>query len=168
MAPRACVLAVCIAALVAVSPVAHAGVIGYWRFEEGPLDYNPTGPGAEGYVQDSSGNVSFDAIRVTVFKGPPPKRPDPPVNPGPVFKGHDLPRLRGVMSPNTFRDEDLRVLGMEWNANLIRWQITRNWGRVGTDRDLDEYDRWFDAELEDLDKVLEAAKRYEPRGAKGG
>ena len=64
------------------------------------------------------------------------------------------------MSPNTFRDEDLRVLGVDWNANVIRWQITRNWGRAGTDRDLAEYDRWIDSELEDLDKVLAAAHRY--------
>ena len=42
------------------------------------------------------------------------------------------------MSPHKFQDEDLRVLGREWNANVIRWQITRNWGRVGTDRDLAE------------------------------
>jgi endoglucanase len=111
-------------------------------------------------LQGSSGKVWLDAIKVTVFKGPPPKRPKPPLNPGPVFKGHDLSRLRGVMSPNTFRDEDLRVLGVDWNANAIRWQITRNWGRTGTDRDLDEYDRWIDSELEDLDKALAAAHRY--------
>ena len=110
-------------------------------------------------LQGSSGNVWFDAIKVTVFKGPPPKRPKPPINPGSVFKGHDLPRLRGVMSPNAFRDEDLRVLGMQWNANVIRWQITRNWGRAGTDRDLAEYDRWLQSELADLDKVLAAARR---------
>ncbi|MBN2295891.1 MAG: cellulase family glycosylhydrolase, partial [Pirellulales bacterium] len=66
----------------------------------------------------------------------------------------------GVMSPNQFRDEDLRVLGQDWNANAIRWQITRNWARVGTDRDLAEYDRWIDSELGDLDKALEAARRY--------
>ncbi|MCH5374181.1 MAG: glycoside hydrolase family 5 protein, partial [Planctomycetes bacterium] len=73
---------------------------------------------------------------------------------------HDLPRLRGMMSPHTFRDEDLRVLGTEWNANVIRWQITRNWGRAGTDRELQEYDRWLDGELKDLDQVLEAGLRY--------
>ncbi|MEA1952660.1 MAG: cellulase family glycosylhydrolase [Planctomycetota bacterium] len=111
-------------------------------------------------LQGSSGKACFDAIKVTIVKGPPPKRPEPPANPGPVFKGHNLPRLRGVMSPNKFRDEDLRVLGRDWNANAIRWQITRNWGRVGTERDLAEYDRWIDSELQDLDKVLEAAGRY--------
>ena len=45
------------------------------------------------------------------------------------------------MSPKAFRDEDMRVLGMEWKANVIRWQLTRNWGKAGTDRDLAEYDR---------------------------
>jgi len=125
-----------------------------------PIAPDATGGYIELGLQDSSGKVWFDAIKVTVHKGPPPARPKPPANPGPVFKGHDLPRLRGVMSPNTFRDEDLRVLGMEWNANVIRWQITRNWGRVGTERDLPEYDRWLESELEDLDKVLDASRRY--------
>jgi hypothetical protein len=111
-------------------------------------------------LQGSSGQAWFDAIKVTVVKEPPPKRPSPPVNPGPAFRGHDLPRLRGVMSPQQFADEDLRVLGEQWNANVIRWQITRNWGRVNTDRDLAEYDRWFDREMQDLDKVLDAAVRY--------
>ncbi len=124
------------------------------------IAHDATGGRIELGLQDSSGKAWFDAIKVTVFKGPPPKRPKPPENPGPVYKGHDLPRLRGVMSPQTFRDEDLRVLGMEWKANVIRWQMTRNWGRVGTDRDLEEYDRWLNGELEDLDKALEAAHRY--------
>lgn len=41
---------------VAASLPARATVVGYWRFEEGPQDYSPTGPGAEGYILDSSGN----------------------------------------------------------------------------------------------------------------
>jgi len=111
-------------------------------------------------LQGSSGKVWFDQIKVTVYKSAPPARPAPPLHPQPVFKGHNLARLRGVMSPNTFSDEDMRVLGKEWNANVIRWQITRNWGRPGTDRDLEEYDRWIDSELDDLDKALDAAQRY--------
>ncbi|MEI3000919.1 MAG: hypothetical protein V8T86_08465 [Victivallis sp.] len=42
-----------------------------------------------------------------------------------------------------------------WNANLIRWQIKRNWGRAGTELDLEEYLRWFNGRLEELDKVLD-------------
>ncbi|MCX7597467.1 MAG: cellulase family glycosylhydrolase, partial [Armatimonadetes bacterium] len=125
-----------------------------------PIASDATGGEIDLGLQDSTGTVWFDAIRVTVFKGPPPSRPRPPANPGPVFKGHNLPRLRGVMSPNVFRDEDLRVLGLEWNANLIRWQITRNWGQANTDRDLEEYDQWFDSRLDELDKALEACRRY--------
>jgi endoglucanase len=77
-----------------------------------------------------------------------------------AFRGHDLPRLRGVMSPHVFRDEDLRVLGAEWKANVIRWQLTRNWGRAGTDRDLADYDRWLDGRLDELDRALNACLQY--------
>lgn len=111
-------------------------------------------------LQDSSGTVWFDDLKVTVLGLPRPPRPAPPPNPPPAYRGHDLPRLRGVMSPGSFRDEDLRVLGQEWKANLIRWQMTRNWGKAGTERDLAEYDRWIDAELADLDQALEACGRY--------
>ena len=110
-------------------------------------------------LQESSGTVWFDAVKISVFTKPP-MRPNPPANPPPAFKGHNLPRLRGVMSPNIFRDEDMRVLGMEWKANVIRWQITRNWNRSGTDRNLAEYDRWLDGRLDELDKALEACRKY--------
>jgi endoglucanase len=111
-------------------------------------------------LQDSSGTAWFDDLKIAVVALPRPPRPAPPPNPPPAFRGHDLPRLRGVMSPNAFHDEDLRVLGQEWKANLIRWQITRNWGQAGTDRDLEEYDRWLEGKLTDLDHALEACARY--------
>lgn len=111
-------------------------------------------------LQGSSGTVWFSAVKITVMRRPL-TRPLPMINPPPAFKGHDLPRLRGVMSPNVFRDEDLRVLGSEWKANVIRWQLTRNWGRAGTDRDLAEYDRWLASRLDELDKALDACKRYD-------
>lgn len=110
-------------------------------------------------LQDSSGTVWFDDLRVTVLSSPI-TRPSPPENPSPAYRGHDRPRLRGVMSPTQFRDEDLRVLGQEWKANLIRWQIVRNWGQVDTDRDLEEYDRWIEEKLDEMDRVLEACARY--------
>jgi len=111
-------------------------------------------------LQNCSGTVWFDDLTITVAKGPMPKRPTPPLNPPPAYKGHQLPRLRGVMSPNVYRDEDLRVLGQEWNANLIRWQITRNWGRAGTDQELAEYDTWFSGKLDELDQALVACRKY--------
>ncbi|MBI4658545.1 MAG: cellulase family glycosylhydrolase [Verrucomicrobia bacterium] len=119
--------------------------------EDGELDLG---------LQNSTGTVWFDDIAGVVARGAPPRRPAPMANAPPPFKGHELPRLRGVMSPNTFRDEDLRVLGVEWRANLIRWQITRNWGKPNTDLDLADYDRWIESELADLDQALAACGRY--------
>ena len=113
-------------------------------------------------LQESKGQVWFDDLKVTVFAALP-RRPKPDPNAGPAFRGHNLPRLRGVMSPNSFREEDLRVLGQEWNANLIRWQMTTRWAAAykhPQDYDLKLYDRWLDAELRDLDQVLAACRKY--------
>ena len=59
-----------------------------------------------------------------------------------------------------FNEANLRTLGQEWGANLIRWQITRAWGEAGKNRDLAEYDRWLDGRLTELDQVLAACTRY--------
>lgn len=66
-------------------------------------------------------------------------------------------RLRGVMSPGTIRYEDIRTL-KEWNVNLIRAQLSRNWGKVGTELDLEEYDRWLNGKLDDLERAMDWAK----------
>ena len=113
-------------------------------------------------LQESSGTVFFDDLKVTV-SGVRPIRSKPDPKAGPPFKGHALTRLRGVMSPNSFKEEDLRVLGMEWNANLIRWQMTTLWGagyKYPHDYDLKLYNQWLDNELNELDKVLKACKKY--------
>jgi len=111
-------------------------------------------------LQSSQGTVWFDELKITVMSAPRPPRPKPDPNAPPAYKGHNLPRLRGVMSPNQFRDEDLRVLGQEWKANLIRWQMTRFWGRPGTDRDLDEYNKWMDGKLDEAAQALDACAKY--------
>lgn len=111
-------------------------------------------------LQDATGKAWFKEIVVTVLRPRPPQRPAPDPKAPPAYRGHTLPRLRGVMSPNVFREEDLRILGKDWNANLIRWQIMRNWGKPNTDRDLDEYDRWIDGRLDELEKALVACRKY--------
>jgi len=109
-------------------------------------------------LQSCSGTVWFDQLRLTVVGVP---RPKPAAHPGPVYDSHPgLPRLRGVMGPNVYRDDDLRVLGQEWHANLIRWQMTRNWGTPGTDQDLDEYNHWMDGKLDEAAKALDACQKY--------
>lgn len=68
------------------------------------------------------------------------------------------PRLRGVMSPNSYQPEDFEELA-RWNCNLIRWQIKRNWDGFNTDRNIPEFMDWFSAELDELEKVLEHAEK---------
>lgn len=102
-------------------------------------------------LEEVTGTVSFDDLKLTIAKVPVTTRPPP--QPGVAFKGHDLPRLRGTMvSPNA-RAEDLRTLGKEWKANLIRWQLTRS-ARPNQAAGLETYDAWLEGELRKLDALL--------------
>lgn len=64
------------------------------------------------------------------------------------------------MSPGTIRPGDLKTL-KEWNVNLIRAQQTRNWGAIGTEVDLAEYDQWLNGKLDNLEKAMDQAKEYD-------
>lgn len=76
--------------------------------------------------------------------------------------GNDaLPRLRGVMvSPPMLTEEALRILGKEWGANLVRWQL--NWGTWNDPNydatDMKKYDDWLERELTRLDGMLPACR----------
>tara|TARA_Y100000589_G_scaffold284712_1_gene283775 strand:+ start:1710 stop:3281 length:1572 start_codon:yes stop_codon:yes gene_type:complete len=109
-------------------------------------------------MQDCAGTAWISDVTITVVRTKP-IRPTLAANPGPAYKGHNLPRLRGFMSPQQFREEDFADLE-KWNVNLIRWQITRHWGKANTDTNLDDYDAWIDDELADLHKAADAAKRH--------
>ena len=102
------------------------------------------------------GRVAFDDVRVRVLT---PARVRPAAPPaGPVFKGHDLPRLRGAMIGMQFGTNDLRVLAGEWGANHLRWQLI--WGGFPNSpadtADLATYDQWLEKELRRLDALLPA------------
>lgn len=104
-----------------------------------------------------TGRAWFDDVKVTVRRTPVTVRPQPAA--GPVYKGHDLPRLRGAMVSPNIDEEGLRVFGREWNANLIRWQIIRR--RFKEDPlDMGAYQRWLDSELERLDRALPLCEKY--------
>jgi endoglucanase len=79
-----------------------------------------------------------------------------------MFKGHDLPRLRGVMYGPRFRENDIEDLDLKWNANQIRWQL--NWTPMKEAEewamDLDGYDRWLDGALAECDKALAACEKH--------
>lgn len=137
----------------------------YGSFDWRPLRFSAriAGDATDGEIQlglqGCSGTAWFDDVRITVLRGPVIRPPPPSLLP-PPFRGHDLPRLRGAMVRGEFREQDLALFGGVWNANLIRWQLSRNWGAVGTDRDLAEYDAWIDRQLTDLDRALEASVRH--------
>lgn len=84
-------------------------------------------------------------------------RPAPAADAPPAFRGHDLPRLRGVMRPSRLAAEDFDDL-KTWKVNVIRWRLAHSWGKADTDLDLAEYDRWLDGQLDELGKALDLAQ----------
>lgn len=106
-------------------------------------------------LEEVSGKVWFDDVKIRVLSVPPAPSKEP------IYRGHDLPRLRGAMVSQTITRDSLRTLGEEWNANLIRWQFV-NWDRFleGTAFDLDEYDAWLKQQMALLDAALPWIEEY--------
>jgi len=104
-----------------------------------------------------SGRAWFDNLEVVV--GRPQRKGRRSAT---MFKGHDLPCLRGVMYGPRFKESDIEDLALKWNANQIRWQL--NWVPMKQAeewaRDLDAYDRWLDGALAECDKALAACEKY--------
>jgi len=103
------------------------------------------------------GRVQFDNLTITVEHGPR-EHPATPLA-GPVFTGHDEPRLRGAMISPDITPESLRLLGQTWNANLIRWQLIR----TGTSSHITkpaEYETWLEESLHRLDAMLPLCEQY--------
>jgi hypothetical protein len=103
------------------------------------------------------GRAQFDDVKITVAHGPRARPATPPA--GRAFTGHDEPRLRGAMISPDITLESLRVLGQEWNANLIRWQLIRN-GPSAQIKTAAEYDAWLEGALSRLDAALPLCKEY--------
>lgn len=105
-------------------------------------------------LEQTTGKAWFDDIKLTVIGR---RRSTPETAPtGEVYKGHKVPRLRGAMVSPRVTAEDLRVLGGQWKANHIRYQLT--WGgfpRSPADKgDLAAYDAWLESMLAHLDELL--------------
>ena len=69
---------------------------------------------------------------------------------------------RGVMSPSgrDMTEDDFATLA-SWGATLLRYQMVRDWHSVGTNQDLDEYDRWLDGKIDHVERVvLPMARKY--------
>ncbi|MGO8926783.1 MAG: glycoside hydrolase family 5 protein [Limisphaerales bacterium] len=104
-----------------------------------------------------NGRAQFDDLKITVAHGPRARPATPPA--GPVFTGHAEPRLRGAMISPDITPESLRVLGQEWNANLIRWQLIR-YGPSAQINTAAGYDAWLEGALGKLDAALPLCERY--------
>jgi hypothetical protein len=105
-------------------------------------------------LEATTGRVAVDDLQITILR---PRRVRPAAPPaGPVYKGHDLPRLRGAMIGPRVDADDLREFGLKWKANHVRWQLI--WGgfpRSPADQgDLAAYDAWLEGELKRLDRLL--------------
>lgn len=102
-------------------------------------------------LQGVRGKAWFDNVRVLVRK--PPRLSQP--HAGSAYKGHGLPRLRGMQLSPGIAEESLRDLGRDWNANVVRLQLVRRGAQAkGDPLDLVAYDQWLDAELARLDATL--------------
>ena len=109
-------------------------------------------------LEKTTGRVWFDEVTITVVGV---RRSVPAEKPvGPVYKGHDAVRLRGAMIGHHVTEADLRVLGGQWKANHVRWQLI--WGGFPhgpADRaSVEEYRRWLDGTLDRLDGLLPVCK----------
>ncbi|MGQ9504655.1 MAG: glycoside hydrolase family 5 protein [Thermogutta sp.] len=104
-------------------------------------------------LENVSGDAWFDDVTIEDIG----VRPKPTaVTNQPMFKGHDLPRLRGAMIGPNVTDEDLLEFGQTWQANHIRWQLI--WGgfpRSPADQvGVKEYRQWLETALSRLDEAL--------------
>ncbi len=69
--------------------------------------------------------------------------------------------LRGVMSPGRdMTEDDFRTLH-EWGATLLRYQMCRDWGKTGANRDLAEYGQWLEGRLAHFESfILPMCRQY--------
>ncbi|MCL2743373.1 MAG: glycoside hydrolase family 5 protein [Planctomycetaceae bacterium] len=114
-------------------------------------------------IENTTGTVLIDDVNIRVI-GKQRSRPAQKADKSkPVYKGHNLPRLRGAMiSPGRFKSEDIKVFGGEWKANHVRWQLTWSGfpnGPADT-ATVEEYNKWIDEQCRLLDEMLPECKKY--------
>ncbi|MDR1964326.1 MAG: glycoside hydrolase family 5 protein, partial [Planctomycetaceae bacterium] len=112
-------------------------------------------------LENTTGRVFLDDIEMTVIGKRRTIRKEPENKT--IYKGHSFPRLRGAMISNgKFKPEDMRILGGQWKANLIRWQLT--WagfpnGPADT-ATVEQFDAWIEEQCQKLDAMLPECERY--------
>lgn len=106
-------------------------------------------------LQDSSGTVEFDTASLSIDGFRKSQSNILCQYSAPLAA---TPPLRGVMSPRKFKPGDLVDLG-KWKVNLLRIQFCRNWLKVNTDLDLEDYDNWMAENMAHLDSILDEAEQ---------
>lgn len=105
-------------------------------------------------LQGCTGKVRIDNVRV--FLEPLPPHSDEPL------KGQLPPnkttRFRGVMSGHDLSEEAFRELREVWNANLMRFQISRPDGWDNTT--VEGFRKIVHRRLKELDRILPLARKY--------
>jgi hypothetical protein len=103
-------------------------------------------------LESVTGKVWFDDVRLWVGK-PPLKKPSQ-VADRPVYKGHDLPRLRGAMVSPRIDADGLKTFAKGWNGNVIRWQVKCFNRKPADPPQFRAYDAWLHSALDQLDAAL--------------
>ena len=104
-----------------------------------------------------TGKAWFDDIRVVAWK--PLAGAEPRAATGRCTRGTTCRGCAGRWSAPTSTSEGLRVLGQEWNANLVRWQLVRR-EKIENPLDLAAYERWLQSALKQLDAALPLCEKY--------
>lgn len=108
-------------------------------------------------LENVTGKAWIADLKITVIEGALDTSGfNPP--PGPPHKGHSAPRLRGAMVPTSISADSLRVLGRDWGANLIRWQIGGT-AYKDTGLETENYDEVLQSELARFDAILPACEQ---------
>ncbi|HYG35422.1 MAG TPA: cellulase family glycosylhydrolase [Clostridia bacterium] len=106
-------------------------------------------------LEQVTGEAWFDNVRiVTKARMQSSLKVDPSK---PVFRGHNLSRLRGAMAGNDLNEEDIKYFATVWKGNLLRLQIFES---ARTDRALEDYDSWLEQRLQSLDRVLTWCEKH--------
>ncbi len=138
-------------------PAIPAGTFDWQRFSSRILiPTNTTAATLTLGLEKVSGKAWFDQVKVSLSR----VLQSLPFAPAdqPIFRDHDLPRLRGAMVSPRMSEADLAVLADEWHGNLIRWQLIRS--NRDAQSETVSYDQWLDGLLAKTDQVLDWAKKH--------
>ncbi len=113
-------------------------------------------------LQDTSGKVVFDLSTLRIHEGksfwPVTNKTHRCAYSAPIaeaaIRPGDITPLRGVMSPGqNMTTNDFTTLA-DWGVTLLRYQMSRSWGKAGTNRDLAEFEAWLDSRLDHFESFV--------------